>query len=204
MEKLPKRERDISKLKYTERASDIWEALGKLQRTGWVNRGVKNPESVQEHTIALRNLVIDLSNQLIEFSEKDKEDILDMLEVHDWAEAIVGDLITVTKDEVLRAKMLKDKSKAETDAMTQICGPLGSAGTEIFNLWTRFEERKDPAALFAHQVDKYQAIEKAIEYEQNGENVSTQEFIEYAEKDIVHPVLVHRLIGVKGKLRNLS
>lgn len=46
---------------------------------------------------------------------------------------------------------------------------------------------------FARQLDKLQAIEKASEYEQAGESVSAKEFIDYAKKDITHPLLIERL-----------
>ena len=39
-------------LKYASLVPDVWQALNEIPRTGWVNRKVKNPESVQEHTVS--------------------------------------------------------------------------------------------------------------------------------------------------------
>ena len=68
----------------------------------------------------------------------------------------------------------------------------------------RFEKKEDANSIFANQLDKYQAIEKAFEYEQKGENVSTQQFIDYAEAGSTRSVLVKRLQDIKVKLANIA
>lgn len=204
MERSPaEKEKSNFELKYAERAPAIWEALGKLPRAGWVERGVENPETVQEHTIALRDLVIGLFDQLTEFSEEDRKDILNMLEVHDWDESPGEDKITYHEDKAIAEKLKEEKFKTATKIMSHMCDGLGALGAEIFKLWDRFEKSEDPAASFARQVDEYQPIEKAFEYEQRGENVSTQQFIDYAEERITHPALVSRLAAIKAKLRSV-
>jgi 5'-deoxynucleotidase YfbR-like HD superfamily hydrolase len=45
-------------------APDVYQSLDDLKRTGWVNRGVENPESVKEHTEALLVLAEELSKFL--------------------------------------------------------------------------------------------------------------------------------------------
>jgi hypothetical protein len=67
------------------------------------------------------------------------------------------------------------------------------------NLWLRFEEQGDFVSQFAKQLDIYQAMEKASEYEKAGEPVTAKEFIDYSEKDITHPVLVQRIKMLKGE-----
>ena len=51
-----------SLLRLEKTAPEVYEALHKLKRTGWVQRGVENPESVKEHTEALENLLMNLQN----------------------------------------------------------------------------------------------------------------------------------------------
>ncbi len=189
-------------LRYAEHAPDVWATLGKLQRTGWVVRGIENPETVQEHIVALRELVIGIANELTEFSDKDKQDILDMLEVHDWPEAVIGDLVNIHPDEAERKRIAEQKFKMEKEAMTQICRDLGDTGIEIFNAWLRFEESSDPVAAFARQVDKFQPIEKALEYNRAGENGLPEEFITFSGKGITHPLLLRRLAVVEAALKN--
>lgn len=189
-------------LKYSSLAPDVVKNLSELSRTGWVKRGVKNPETVQEHIVAVRDLVISEMDKLVEFTTQEKEEILNMLEVHDWVESdsLVGDIVIITKDKEEKRMLKEKKFQLELEAMEKICSKLEDSGESILSLWIRFEEKSDSMATFANQVDKYQPIEKALEYEIIGENVSTQEFIDYAENGITHPILLNRLQRVKEKL----
>ncbi|HYF97683.1 MAG TPA: HD domain-containing protein [Coxiellaceae bacterium] len=178
--------------------------MARLNRAGWVKRGVQNPETVQEHTEALINLASALSNNLPEFSELEKQEMVSMLEIHDWPESIVGDQIIVNPDPIEKEKLKATKYQQEYEAMQQICSNLGDTGSEIFNLWLRFENSSDKVAVLARQIDMYQAIEKALEYEKLGYPVSTQDFISYAEPTIIHPVLIQRLTDLKKQLLTLK
>lgn len=200
MESTPKNKFE---LKYTSIAPDVIERLQTLKRTGWVRRGVNNPESVQEHSVALRDLVISEMNSLTEFSANEKEELLDMLEIHDWAESdpSVGDRV-ILKTDTNKETLEKEKFDAELEAMVKICEKLGNKGKTILELWKKFENGQDPLSSFAHQVDKLQAMEKAFEYEKEGQNVSAQDFIENDKKMIIHPVLIKRLQMLKQKLSN--
>jgi putative hydrolase of HD superfamily len=197
--------RNKFELKYANIAPDVIDRLQALKRTGWVRRGVHDPESVQEHSVACRALVVSEINSLTEFSVKEKEELLDMLEIHDWAESdpAVGDLV-ILKTNTNRETLKKEKIKLELEAIVKICEKLGDKGKIILELWKKFENGQDPLSSFAHQVDKLQAMEKAFEYEQEGQTVSAQDFIEHDEERIVHPVLVKRLQALKQKLSNLE
>ena len=115
---------------YNKYAPHIWQALGEIERTGWVMREVRNPESVQEHTLALIRLAYEIPGL-----EKNRQDKLcAILEVHDWPEAIVGDEVILEYDEVEKRRRKQKKHQREEEAMKQICAPLGAAGDEIFAL----------------------------------------------------------------------
>lgn len=185
-------------LKFAELAPDVWNALAELKRTGWVNRGVEGPESVQEHTIALRNIAASLEG----LSQEEKEGLLDMLEVHDWPEAVHGDEVMISEDEE-ELKLLKArKFEKEQTALATICAGLGEAGQEIMNLWMRFETSSDEAAVLAKQLDKYQAVEKAFEYEKAQGIMLFKEFLEHARKSITHPVLLERIQKLEQEYEN--
>lgn len=74
--------------------------------------------------------------------------------------------------------------------MQSICQTLGASGNEILNLWLEFEEQKTERAQIAKQLDKLQAIMKAITYEKRGEPVIAQEFIDSNGPKIKHPKLI--------------
>lgn len=176
-------------LKFAISAPHVWQELEELARKGWVARKVQEPESVQSHTISLRILACSCSP----FSGSELEDLLDMLEVHDWPEAIVGDEIIVTNDKEERERLKAIKFEKEKQALVDICIPLQETGTTIFSLWLRFETSNDQISSFGRQLDKYQAVEKALYYEKTQYIPCFKEFHDYAQKDIAHPILVDKM-----------
>ena len=181
-------------------APKIYQSLQDLKRTGWVMRGVDNPESVKEHTQALIALAQELSPLL---SEDEKDGLLQMLEIHDWPEAVHGDevILELRPDE---RKALQDvKFANEQNALASICAELPN-GDEIMSLWLRFENSDDPAAVFGRQLDKYQALEKSLEYEQAQGIKLFDEFLTYTINFIHHPVLLKRIEDLKIKWKSLK
>jgi len=174
-------------------APDIWKKLGEIPRTGWVKRGVKNPETVQEHTIALMTIAKDFPSLSSGFSPEQKADLIDMLEIHDWPEAIVGDEVVVTNDKDEKEKLLDDKFKRERRAMSRICWKLCDSGQDIFDLWIRFEKSPDQASFLARQLDKYQAIQKALEFELAQGIMLFEEFRDYARPFITNPLILQKI-----------
>ncbi len=186
-------------LKLEAIAPKVYQLLQDLKRTGWVMRGVENPESVKEHTEALMVLAKDLTPLL---SKAESEGLLEMLEVHDWPEALYGDEVILELRPEER-KALKDvKFANEQKALAEICAELPN-GDEIMSLWLRFENSNDPAAVFGRQLDKYQALEKSLEYEQVQGISLFDEFLTYTINFIDHPVLLARIDNLKMKRRSI-
>jgi 5'-deoxynucleotidase YfbR-like HD superfamily hydrolase len=181
----------VPELRFAHLAPDVWDALHDLKRTGWVNRGVMNPESVQEHVVDLRNIASHIEG----LTEEEKDGLLDMLKVHDWPEAIRGDEVILTLNEDEFKALKGNKFESEKVALRSICEKLGEDGKIIMNLWLRFETSQDSAASFARQLDKYQAIEKALEYEKIQDIPMFKEFLDHAKarNSITHPILLKKL-----------
>ena len=185
----------VSLLKLESFAPKIYQSLQDLKRTGWVQRGVENPESVKEHTEAL----IALAQELIPLLSPDEtQGLLEMLEVHDWPEALYGDEVILELKPDERKALKEIKFENEKKALTSICQDL-SNGNEIVSLWLRFENSDDPAAVFGRQLDKYQAVEKALEYEQAQGIALFDEFLSYSINFITHPILLQRIDVLKEK-----
>jgi putative hydrolases of HD superfamily len=184
-----------SLLKLEGIAPQVYQSLQDLKRTGWVMRGVENPESVKEHTEAL----IVLASELVPLlSHEETDGLLEMLEIHDWSEALHGDevILELRPDE---RKALKDvKFANEQRALASICAELPN-GDEIMSLWLRFENSDDPAAVFGRQLDKYQALEKSLEYEHSQGIALFDEFLTFTINFIDHPVLMKRIEELKSK-----
>ncbi len=188
-------ENKTSLLKLEKIAPSVYQSLQDLKRTGWVNRGVENPESVKEHTEALMALAVELSQFL---TEEETNGLVDMLEVHDWPEAIHGDEVILELNPNDRKALTEAKFENERKALESICADLPNSD-EIMALWLRFENSDDPAAVFGRQLDKYQAVEKALEYEQAQGIALFDEFLKYSINFIHHPVLLKRIEDLKFK-----
>jgi putative hydrolase of HD superfamily len=82
--------------------------------------------------------------------------------VHDLAEAVCGDIAP-------SQNMSKEaKHKLEYDSMIHMLKPLSEspAAVEIMQLWNEYESAETKEALFIKDVDKFEMILQAFEYEQ--------------------------------------
>lgn len=189
-------EQKTIKLLYTESAPDVWNELSKLERSGWVKRDVENPETVAQHTVSLMELAKSIEDRL---EDEDLDDLLRMLEVHDWPESKTGDEIVVERDTEKRKELKKNKLERERSVMIEICSSVQDLGDEILSLWERFETSEDPTATLARQLDKYQAVEKALVYEFEQGIKCFNEFYEYALLQIDHPLVLEMMESQKRK-----
>lgn len=199
MKKMPFIEK-IPALRFAPLAPLVWSELEKLQRSGWLKREIKNPESVAEHIISLREIGYTYSN----LSTQDRNDLIDMLEVHDWPEAIHGDEIIVTQDVEDKKRRKAIKFEKEHKALIEICNNIAGYGDSILNLWLRFETSDDHVAALGRQIDKYQAIEKALEYERTQGVLAFQDFLEYSRNDIHDPALLKRIQNLEAEFEILK
>ncbi|XP_060565201.1 5'-deoxynucleotidase HDDC2-like [Ruditapes philippinarum] len=131
--------------------------LKRVQRTGWVLHKVSDPESVADHMyrMAMMSFLVEPSSGL------SKERCIKLSLVHDLAESIVGDIAPadgVDKD---------DKYKREKTAMSHISTLVSEEiGSELMSLWLEYEEEKTAEAKFVKDLDKFDMIFQAYEYEQ--------------------------------------
>lgn len=151
---------------------DFMSIIGRLKttkRTGWVYNNVKQPESVSDHMYRMSILAF-----LVEDPTVDKNKCIKMSLVHDMAESIVGDIAPadgITKE---------DKYQREKSAMQHIQSLLDKEnGLEMYNLWEEYEEEKSKEALFVKDLDKFEMILQAFEYEKAEARFGTlQEFFD--------------------------
>ncbi len=152
--------------------------LKQVKRQGWIDRGVKEPESVADHSFMLALMA------MIE-AEKQKLDVCKAVKfalVHDLPEALCGDIASRVKEEEQEVSN-KEKHEMEEKALKEILGDLDKElSEEIFSLWQEFGEKKGREARLVYELDRLEAIIQAVEYEKEGNfKVSLQEFYDYAE-----------------------
>ncbi len=178
--------------------SEIHRKLQDIPRAGWVKRGIKNPENVGEHTKAIEQLMNKWKEEL-QIQDPDKLAI--MIRIHDWPEILHGDELTYHLDGEEYKKAKGDKHQNEFRAMKQLCTSLGELGDTFINLWLSFEKQEDHDSKIGYQLDKLQAVIKALEYQQGGQPVQAMEFVNEVRKrnQIEHPFLVSVLNQVENE-----
>jgi len=162
------------------KALGFFRTVGKLKtlkRTGWVNHNVFEPESVADHMYRMAMLGF-----LITDAAVDKDRLIKVCLVHDLAEAVVGDITPhdgVSKEE---------KRRLEEAAMKEILGDLGSdaVADELMALWLDYEDGTGPEAAVAKQLDKYEMIVQADEYERT-QGKTLDSFFKSTEGYFTHP-----------------
>jgi putative hydrolases of HD superfamily len=107
------------------------------KRTGWVNHGVDEPESIADHMhrMSLIALLLPLDNLNI-----DRDSLIKMALVHDVAEAVVGDIIP-------GAMSREAKFKLERNAMQGFAKQLGYKAEEMVRLWEEYEAGVSQVAI---------------------------------------------------------
>ncbi|KAJ1921738.1 hypothetical protein H4219_000471 [Mycoemilia scoparia] len=132
------------------------ENLKRTKRTGWVNSGINQPESIADHMYRMS-----IMTMLIDDPSLDKNKCVKMALVHDLAESKVGDITPF--DGITN----KTKHELERSAMEEIVKLLENSeqANEMFALWQEYEDNSTPEAMLVHDIDKCEMIIQALSYE---------------------------------------
>lgn len=154
--------------------SDICGTLKRLKRTGWVMRKVPLPESDSDHMhrcamcAMLLTQPADLRDDYtapgMEKFHPEKVDTVRLLRMavsHDLCEALAGDITPYCNPTLVASK--HEKEKEAMQAIRKVVGdPLGQ---ELFELWAEYEELKTVEAIYCKDIDKFEMVVQAYEYE---------------------------------------
>ncbi|KAL9642715.1 hypothetical protein ABK040_009794 [Willaertia magna] len=151
--------------------------VGKLKhtlRTGWVDYKVEHPESIASHMYRMSIISMFLLSNKQQLGDIDITKCLKMTLIHDIAESIAGDITPhqgVSKEEkfklesdgieTLRKTLLKDINDDEINK------DYIQTVNELLNLWYEYEEAKTKEAIIIKDIDKFDMVLQALEYEQN-------------------------------------
>ena len=138
--------------------------LKNTKRTGWVRCNVPQPESISDHMYRMSIIAMIHPNR--------SDHLIKLALAHDIAECIVGDITphdNVTKEE---------KACMEDEAMRTLQSSLPpSTGQLLYNLWREYEDCVTEDAKIMKEIDKFEMILQADEYE-TAHNVSLQQFFD--------------------------
>jgi len=133
--------------------------LKNIRRTGWLERGVSDPESVASHSFmtTLIALVLGLRWKSIHL-----EKALKLAIAHDLPESVVGDLISKEYWNDGGSVSRKKKLKLERKAMKKLSEEAECP--ELFEFWEEYENGNSEEADFVREIDKFEMICQAIKY----------------------------------------
>lgn len=181
--------------------------LKRISRRGWILRGIKDPESIAEHTFRAAIMAWFLSKK-----EKNIniEKIIKMALIHDICEVYAGDTTPydtiIPKDknklkelmktwprftEEEKRKIAKDKHIKEKKGLEKLTSDLPkNLRIEIQNLWLDYEEGLTPEGRFFKQADRLENFLQAIEYWDKYKNFAQKPWWLQARELIDSPTLL--------------
>jgi putative hydrolase of HD superfamily len=131
--------------------------LKRSQRTGWWIAGVRDPESVAEHSF--RTGIIGYVLAVLEGADPERTAALCLF--HDMIETRLGDIPSTGKQYVSAAR-------AEEIAKDQTAELPGGVAQAIRDLVGEFEAKETPESVCARDADKLECLLQALEYRSEG------------------------------------
>ena len=153
--------------------------LKSVPRIGWLLRGVRDVESVAEHSFGVAVIAMLLADRARSRGvEVNVERLLRMALMHDLTEARTGDLPSTIKEYFDRAAV----RAADERIAEEMVAELGQTGQSYLELWRDYEHRASIEARLVKAADKLDLLVQSREYEKGGAR-SLQEFWETADDD---------------------
>lgn len=140
--------------------------LKTIKRSGWIRHGIKNPESIADHSFRMAMIALILGDEF----KLDTSKLIKMALIHDIAEIIVGDLTPYCNINI------QEKSSQEYNAMKELLSYI-SKSSYYMDLWLEFERQETKEAKLVHNIDKLEMIIQAVEYENSQSYLNLSEFM---------------------------
>ncbi len=176
------------------------ERLKLIPRSGWWYYGIKEPESVADHTLAVAMLTFVVASFLRRQGVAvDPYRATVMAVFHELGESRIGDVHLEARRYIPPEKL----DEAERKAYEEVIGVLGDVGKEILRLYDDFENRGSNDALVVRAADKLELLFQALTYEKHGYR-TLQPFWNTADnmRDFGHFPLLKALYEVLVGLRS--
>jgi putative hydrolase of HD superfamily len=144
-----------------------------LKRAGWVRSGVKEPESVADHSFGLAVLAL-------MFAQKQNLDVGKVAQtaiLHDIGESIIGD---ITPHDGVNSEQKKEQEAVAVQEILE--------DDKLYQLWLDFEEGRTPEGRLVKQLDKLEAYLQARSYDVSNE--VKDEFYKSTSGALSDPALV--------------
>ena len=180
-------------------AANFLEVIGRLKhldRKGWTYFPIPKVETVACHMYRMAMCVFLLPRSLDLFK------VMKMALVHDIGESLIGDFTPM--DPISQER----KREIEHQAVSEIAGylPVDWAREEVLQLWLEFETGQTLEAALVRDLDKFDMIYQAYEYEKAHE-VDLSTFFEGTRDSFTTDIVkdwVQHLLTQRRKLHSTS
>lgn len=123
-----------------------------MPRTGWVKRGIPNPEVVAAHMYRSQFIAYDFAKAVCQ----NPDSFVSMMMIHDLPEARAGDISPhcgVTREEKAKLEL------QSAEYLAQISG-----NPEFLEIFQEYEEKHTIRAQLCHDADQLECVAQALEY----------------------------------------
>ncbi len=176
---------------------EVTNVLKRLPRTGWVVKGIKDPESIAAHSFSttLMALIIGMDRNDINLQK-----LLTMSILHDIGESKIGDL-TPSSIELLGGD--KNKRELEKEATKKLFELIDEKKQkQLFAIYEQYINNETEEAKLLHQIDKLEMLLQAVEYQKAGYPKEIfNEFWNAVESYFTDKTLIEILAYLKDKYR---
>ncbi|KAK6523610.1 hypothetical protein TWF281_001592 [Arthrobotrys megalospora] len=154
----------------------IIDRLKHIPRTGWVVDGVEKPETIASHMYRMAILAM-----LCPDASIDKTKCIKMALVHDIAESVVGDFTPM--DPISKEEKYRRESTTIKYFSTKLLEKVNpTVAKELTELFEEYEAGTTKEAVFVKDIDVYDMILQAFEYEKESKGEKSLERFMRAER----------------------
>lgn len=171
-----------------------------LPRTGWLQRGLTNVESIADHTFSVATLALLVGDLL---PDLDRSRLLAIALLHDLAEALIGDLPASAR----RLFGSSAKKEAERRAMHELLADLPQMD-DYMALWNEYTEGSSREARLVKALDQLEMLSQALAYERTGHRAMAEFWADidatsaWSKEFPLVQALLTRLTDERGKLNH--
>ncbi|WP_287585518.1 HD family hydrolase [Candidatus Borrarchaeum sp.] len=142
---------------------EVTNILKRLPRTGWLVKGIKDPESIAAHSFSTTLMALILG---IDRDDINLQKLLIMSILHDISESQIGDLTPSSIELIGGNERKKELEKKATKKLFELLDE--KKRTELFSIYEQYINNETKEAKFLHQIDKLEMLFQAVEYQRAG------------------------------------
>ncbi|MBO5701285.1 MAG: TIR domain-containing protein [Clostridia bacterium] len=154
--------------------------INNRKRSTWQNYGIEEPESYAEHTLGAWMMAIIFLPEECDIQGYNKSEILDMLLIHDMADAVLN---KIPQNLAAPDKDLKEQNDLIRKMFLKGTSPEVANMTYYYNIWTGYYNCKSINARIARDINLIQTVDTFFtHFSQNPDKFSLETVREWLDR----------------------